>query len=60
MSLADNPLFRRYNNIEHTQMTPAKQQQLEVMMARARDELQVGHEDVHNKIAAYSLIPNPF
>ena len=39
-------LWEHRNNIEHNEMTPAKQQQLEVMMARARDELQVGCADL--------------
>ena len=39
-------LWEHRNNVEHTQMTPAKQQQLDIMMARARDELQVGCTDV--------------
>jgi len=50
-------LWEHHNNIEHTEMTPAKQQQLDVMMARARDELQAGcadmqHQDRH-------LFPEP-
>jgi len=40
-------LWEHRNNIEHNEMTTAKQQQqLEVMMARARDELQVGCADL--------------
>jgi len=38
-------MWEHRNNIEHNEMTPAKQQQLEVMMARATDELQVDCAD---------------
>jgi len=42
-------LWEHRNNIEHNAMTPAKQQQLEVNMARARDELQVGCADLQRQ-----------
>jgi len=42
-------LWEHRNNIEHNEMTPAKQQQLEVKMARARDELQVGCADLQRQ-----------
>jgi len=42
-------LWEHRNNIEHTEMTPAKQQQLDVMMARARDEPQVGFADIQRQ-----------
>jgi len=42
-------LWEHRNNIEHNEMTPAKQQKLEVMMARARDELQVGYTDLQRQ-----------
>ena len=42
-------LWEHHHNIEHTEMTLAKQQQLEVMMARARDELQVGCADIQHQ-----------
>jgi len=42
-------LWEHRNNIEHNEMTPAKQQQLEVKMARARDELQVGYADLQRQ-----------
>jgi len=42
-------LWEHRNNIEHNEMTPAKQQQLEVRMARARDELQVGCADLQRQ-----------
>jgi len=42
-------LWEHRNNIEHNEMTPAKQQQLEVRMARARDELQVGYADLQRQ-----------
>jgi len=42
-------LWEHRNNIEHTEMTPAKQQQLEMMMAKARDKLQPGCADVQRQ-----------
>jgi len=42
-------LWEHCNNIEHNEMTPAKQQQLEVKMARARDKLQVGCADLQHQ-----------
>ena len=42
-------LWEHRNNIEHNEMAPAKQQQLEVRMARARDELQVGCADLQRQ-----------
>jgi len=42
-------LWEHRNNIEHTEMTPAKQQQLEIMMAKARDELQLGCADLQRQ-----------
>jgi len=42
-------IWEHRNNIEHNEMTPAKQQQLEVRMARARDELQVGCADLQRQ-----------
>jgi len=42
-------LWEHRNNIEHNAMTPAKQQQLEVMMARARDELHVDCADLQRQ-----------
>jgi len=42
-------LWEHRNNIEHNEMTPAKQQQLEAMMARARDELQVGCANIQRQ-----------
>jgi len=45
---ADAMVIER-NNIEHTEMTPAKQQQLEIMMAKARDELQLGCADLQRQ-----------
>jgi len=50
-------LWEHRNNIEHTQMTPAKQQQLDVMMTRARDELQVGYKDLQRQ--DHHLFTNP-
>jgi len=39
-------LWEHRNNMEHNEMTPAKLQQLEVKMARARDKLQVSYADL--------------
>ena len=42
-------LWEHRNDIEHNEMTPAKHQQLTVKLARARDELQVGHADLQRQ-----------
>ena len=46
---AEHQLWEHRDNKEHNEMTPAKQQQLNVKMARARDELQVGHADLQRQ-----------
>ena len=39
-------LWDHRNNIEHNEMTPAKQQKYDTLLARARDELQEGCADL--------------
>ena len=58
-------LWEHRNNVEHHHMTPAKQQQLDNMLAKANDELHQGCEDVlsqdrhlfadHDKVLSLSL-----